>query len=164
MDLGQYLHRASNPTSPLPRKTQNAASTLNTRSVRSRRTPCWKLLHTSAAPVARTGCAVAVLGEQLIMHGGMINIRSQWTRSQLTAEAFCLDLGSLTWSKIADSSSHASNIPRVDHVMVPVESANAVVLLGKNLHWCMQVAAVRQQSCSHFITVLPSNYTTFVCA
>lgn len=56
-------------------------------------------------------------------------------KAQLTADVFTLDLASMTWRQIGNSSSHSSNVARVNHVMVPVESADAIVVLGGQIRW-----------------------------
>lgn len=128
LDLSHVFSRATTaPTSPIARRTPTAFSPPAARSLRSRTTPCWTPLHVKAAPTARVGCAVAVLRDQLVLHGGMPC--SPGAKAQLTADVFCLDLPTMTWTQIGGSEPNI--VPRVNHAMVSVESANAIVVLGE---------------------------------
>eukprot|EP00878_Enallax_costatus_P041490 GHUV01048283.1.p1 GENE.GHUV01048283.1~~GHUV01048283.1.p1 ORF type:complete len:199 (+),score=69.54 GHUV01048283.1:22-597(+) len=130
LDLGQLVGKsAATPKSPLPRRTPTAFSPPATRSLRSRTTPCWTAITVKAPPTARVGCSAALLKDQLVLHGGMPC--SAAAKAQLTGDVFGLDLSSMTWQQFGSSSSHSSNVPRVNHAMVPVESADAIVVLGK---------------------------------
>lgn len=119
---------AATPNSPLPRTTPTASHTPAARSLRSRTTPCWTALTVKAPPTARVGCAVAILKDQLVLHGGMPC--SVGAKAQLTADVFALGLTSMTWRQIGKSSSHSSNVARVNHLVVAMKSVDAILVLG----------------------------------
>lgn len=102
---------------------------------RSRPTPSWQQVSAQGIlPSARTSPATAVLGSQLLMHGGMLCSKS--VAGRLAADTFCLNLSSWAWTKLTPSQERAvgsssMNMPRASHSAVAVPSAAAVMLIGK---------------------------------
>lgn len=101
---------------------------------RSRPTPCWTAVQTTGMkPSARTSAATAVLGNQLLVHGGMLVGKS--VAGRLAADTFCLDLTSMCWTRLAPLQERAVgsssiNIARASHAAVAVPSAAVVMLIG----------------------------------
>ena len=107
---------------------------------RSRPTPSWQqVLTRGAVPSARTSAACAVLGSQLLLHGGMLCAKS--VAGRLAADTFCLDLNNWSWTRLTPSQeravgSNSINTPRASHKGLAVPSAAAIMLIGKPCsHW-----------------------------
>jgi hypothetical protein len=85
-------------------------------------------------PPARTSAAVAVLGNQLLLHGGLLCGSSVFGR--LSGDAYCLDLGpplgGFTWTRLAPSQERAASLSagRASHSAVALPHVNAVVLVA----------------------------------
>jgi hypothetical protein len=105
-----------------------------TQQARSRPTPSWRVLQAQGMlPSARTAAATAVLGKQLLLHGGMLCSKS--VAGRLAADTFCLDMQTWAWTRLAPSQERAVggisiNAPRASHCAVAVPSAAAVMLIG----------------------------------
>jgi len=104
-------------------------------STRSKPTPSWQQLQPQGmVPSARTSVATSVLGNQLLLHGGMLCSKS--VAGRLAADTFCLDFGTWTWTRLAAAQekavgSSSINTARASHRAVAVPSAAAVMLIGK---------------------------------
>jgi hypothetical protein len=99
-------------------------------------------------PSARTSAATAVLGNQLLVHGGMLVGKS--VAGRLAADTFCLDLTSMCWTRLAPLQERAVgnssiNIARASHAAVAVPSAAVVMLIG------MSCQAATHLCCKHTV-------------
>lgn len=85
-------------------------------------------------PSARTSAAAAVLGDQLLLHGGMLVSKS--VAGRLSQDTFCLNLSTWTWTRMAASQERAVgstsiNVARASHMAVAVPAVAAVMLIGR---------------------------------
>lgn len=104
-------------------------------SARSRPTPSWTIVQAHGmTPSARTSGAAAVLGDQLLLHGGMLVSKS--VAGRLSQDTFCLNFSTWTWTRMAASQERAVgstsiNVARASHMAVAVPAAAAVMLIGR---------------------------------
>jgi hypothetical protein len=102
-------------------------------------------------PSSHTASAAAVLGGQLVLHGGMLCSKS--VAGRLVADTFCLDLNTWSWTRMAAAQERAVgsssiNVPRASHRAVAVPAAAAVMLMGECIQHMATMMVTVHHTCS----------------